>query len=45
MLLMAGVDEKVYVSKFIGKNRTTAWPIDPAVREATVQQRALVKGR
>ena len=43
--LMAAVDEAVYVSKFTGKNRTTAWPIDPAVRGATNQQRAGTKGR
>ena len=43
--LIAAADEAAYVSKFNGKNRTTAWPIEPAVRDAVNKQRVLAQGR
>lgn len=43
--LIAAADEAAYVSKFTGKNRTTAWPINESLRQAIEQQRAQTPGR
>lgn len=43
--LIAAADEAAYVSKFTGKNRTTAWPIDRSMRERIEQERAQARGR
>ena len=43
--LIAAADEAAYVSKFNGKNRTTAWPIEPSVRDAVNRQRTQAQGR
>lgn len=43
--LIAAADEAAYVSKFSGKNRTTTWPIEPAVRDAVSRLRASAQGR
>lgn len=43
--LIAADDEAAYVSKFTGKNRTTAWAIDRSMRERIEQERAQARGR
>ena len=43
--LIAAADEAAYISKFTGKNRTTAWRIDRSMRERIEQEKAQARGR
>jgi diguanylate cyclase (GGDEF)-like protein len=43
--LIAAADEAAYVSKFTGKNRTTAWPVERSMRERIEQERIQARGR
>jgi diguanylate cyclase (GGDEF)-like protein len=43
--LIGAADEAAYVSKFTGRNRTTAWPLDPSMRERIERERAQARGR